>query len=324
MSGNTFDAGSIESRLVLDRSDFVDGLREARLEGEKFGRQKFTASVDVDARGVLGTIASIRSELASLRNVNLNVGVTGSNAQIRAIGQSANALNGRQITMGISVSGIGDVQAQLRSVRQSVNALDGRTISIGADFDNAAAMAQIRAMRAELTALNGTTARTGSSFNSAGMSGGFFKKHMMDLVAAAMLAAPALFPLTNGALGAAGAFTTIGAGQSVGRLNKELDKAKKNLEQQKDRLGQLTPGTDAYATQLHKVEEAQQGVNDAQARFTPVQKAASEAMSGVTKSWQRFIATTEGVTLPIVTSFLNTVSVAIPKLVPGVRAMAPE
>src|ERR1044072_6507265 len=340
MSGNTFDAGSIESRLVLDRSDFVDGLREARLEGENFGRQKFTASVDVDARGVLGTIASIRSELASLRNVNLNVGVTGSNAQIRAIGQSANAPNGRQITRGISVSGIGDVQAQLRSVRQSVNALDGRTISIGADFDNAAAMAQIRAMRAELTALNGTTARTGSSFNSAGMSGGFFKKHMMDLVAAAMLAAPALFPLTNAALGAAGAFTTMGvavagavgifglatfgAVQSVGRLNKELDKAKKNLEQQKDRLGQLTPGTDAYATQLHKVEEAQQGVNDAQARFTPVQKAASEAMSGVTTSWQRFIATTEGGTLPIVTRFLNTASVAIPKLGPGVRAMAPE
>src|ERR1044072_4253674 len=100
MSGNTFDAGSIESRLVLDRSDFVDGLREARLEGENFGRHKFTASVDVDAPGVLGTIASIRSELASLRNVNLNVGVTGSKVQIPAIGLSGNVPNGPTIIEG--------------------------------------------------------------------------------------------------------------------------------------------------------------------------------------------------------------------------------
>ncbi|AWY07426.1 tape measure protein [Streptomyces phage UNTPL] len=340
MAGNTFDAGSIESRLVLDRSDFVQGLREARTEGENFGRQKFTASVDVDARGVLGTIASIRTELASLRNVNLNVGVTGSNAQIRAIGQSANALNGRNITMGISVNGIADVAAQLRTIRQSVNALDGRTININADFDNAAAMAQIRAMRAELAALNGTTADTSASFNRAGGMSRFLRGHMLDLVAAAMLAAPAIFPLTNAALGAAAAFTTMGvavagavgifglatfgAVQSVGKLNKELDKAKKNLEQQKERLGQLTPGTDAYALQLKKVEEAQQGVNDAQARFTPVQKEAANAMSGVTTSWQKFIAATEGTTLPIVTQFLRMVSDAMPKLVPAVKAVAPE
>ncbi|AYD86771.1 tape measure protein [Streptomyces phage Microdon] len=340
MAGNTFDAGSIESRLVLDRSDFVQGLREARTEGENFGRQKFTASVDVDARGVLSTIASIRTELASLRNVNLNVGVTGSNAQIRAIGQSANALNGRNITMGISVTGIEDVAARLRTIRQSVNALDGRTINIGADFDGAAAIAQIRAMRAELNALNGTTANTNGSFNRMGGASGFLRKHMLDLVAAAMLAAPAIFPLTNAALGAAAAFTTMGvavagavgvfglatfgAVQSVGKLNKELEKAKKNLDQQKERLGQLTPGTDAYALQLKKVEEAQQGVNEAQKAFSPAQKQAADAMSGVTTAWQQFIAATQNTTLPIVTSFLNTVSTALPKLVPAVKAVAPE
>ncbi|AWY07508.1 tape measure protein [Streptomyces phage LazerLemon] len=340
MAGNTFDAGSIESRLVLDRSDFVEGLREARAEGENFARQKFTATVDVDARGVIGTIASIRTELASLRNVNLNVGVTGSNAQIRAISQSATALNGRNITMGISVSGIGDVAAQLRTIRQNVNALDGRTININADFDNAAAMAQIRAMRAELNALNGTTANTNAGFNRMGGMSGFLRKHMLDLVAAAMLAAPAIFPLTNAALGAAAAFTTMGvavagavgifglatfgAVQSVGRLNKELDKAKKNLEQQKERLGQLTPGTDAYAQQLKKVEEAQQRVNDAQKAFSPAQKEAADAMSGVTLSWQQFIQATQNTTLPIVTQFLRMVSDALPKLVPAVKAVAPE
>lgn len=340
MAGNTFDAGSIESRLVLDRSDFVQGLREARTEGENFGRQKFTAKIDVDSSGVLSTITSIRAELASLRNVNLNVGVTGSNAQIRAIGQSANALNGRQITMGISVNGIGDVAAQLRTVRQQVNALDGRTITIGADFDGAAALAQIRAMRAELNALNGTTANTGSTFNRTGGMARFLSGQMSNIVAAAMLAAPAIFPLTNAALAAAGAFTTmgvaVGAGMGifaaatigsimeVSKLNKELDKAKKNLEQQKERLGQLTPGTDAYALQLKKVAEAQQQVNERQKAYSPIQQKTANEMNGVKQAWAGFVESTRGDTLGVVNIFLRTAAEALPKLVPAVKAMAPE
>ncbi|QFG07839.1 tape measure protein [Streptomyces phage Araceli] len=340
MAGNTFDAGSIESRLVLDRSDFVQGLREARTEGENFGRQKFTAKVDVDASGVLGTIASIRTELASLRNVNLNVGVTGSNAQIRAIGQSANALNGRQISLGIEVRGIADVAAQLRTIRQSVNALDGRTININADFDNAAAMAQIRAMRAELAALNGTTADTSASFNRAGGMSRFLRGHMMDLVAAAMLALPAIFPLANAALATAGAFTTmgvavggaigifaaatIGSVLEVGKLNKELEKAKKNLDQQKERLSQLTPGTDAYALQLKKVAEAQQMVNDRQKAYSPIQQKTANEMNNVKGAWADFVAATRNDTLGVVNVFLRSAADALPKLVPAVKAISPE
>jgi hypothetical protein len=340
MAGNTFDAGSIESRLVLDRSDFVQGLRDARLDGERFERQKFTAKVDVDASGVLSTITSIRAELASLRNVNLNVGVTGSNAQIRAIGQSANALNGRQITLGIQVDGLSDVNAQLRTLRQNISALDGRTINIGADFDNAAAMAQIRAMRAELALLDGSTARTSAGFNSAGMAGGFLRKHLADIVAAAMLAAPALFPLTEAALSAAGAFTTmgvaVGAGmalfaaatfgavQEVGQLNKDLEKAKTNLEQQRDKLTKLTPGTDAYAKQLEKVAEAQQMVNDRQADFSPIQRQTNYEMEGAKQAWKGFIDATRDDTLGVVNIFLRTAAEALPRLVPAVKAISPE
>lgn len=340
MAGNTFDAGSIESRLVLDRSDFVDGLRLARTEGENFGRQKFTASVDLDARGVLGTIASIRTELAGLRNVSLNVGVTGSNAQIRAIGQSANALNGRQIRLGVQVDGLSDVNAQLRTLRQNVNALDGRTIRIGADFDNAAAITQIRLMRAELNALNGTTARTGSSFSGAGRAGGFLRRHLADIAAAAMLALPAIFPLTAAALSATAAFTTMGVAvagavgifaaatigsiREVSNLNKELEKSKKNLEQQRARLDELTPGTDAYALQLEKVAEAQQQVNERQAAFSPIQRKTANEMEGVKQAWAGFVASTRNDTLGVVNIFLRTAAEALPRLVPAVRAIAPE
>lgn len=334
---NTFDAGSIESRLTLDRSDFSDGLRDAKRDGENFARQKFEATLSLDARGTLSTIASIRTELASLRNVSLNIGVTGSNASIRAISQSASALDGRNIGMSVNISGITDANAQLRTLRQNVNALDGRQININADVDTAAALAQIAALRTALNGINNTT--TTVNTNTGGMAR-MFRKHMLDIVAAAMLAAPAIFPLASAALGAAGAFTTMGvavAGAmgifgaamlggilSVGKLTKEVDKAKKTLEQQKEALSQMKPGTDAYALQLKKVEEAQLRVNEAQAAFSPVQRETATAMENVKVAWADFIKSTEGLTLPVATTFLNAARDALPKLLPVVTAMAPE
>lgn len=334
---NTFDAGSIESRLVLDRSDFTDGLREAKAEGQNFERQKFTASLGVDARGVLSTIASVRAELASLKNVNLNIGVSGSNAQIRAISQSASALDGRSIGMSVNIAGIADASARLRTLRQQVDRLDGRTINIRVDVDGAAALAQIAAIR---TALNGLSGTTNTVTNSSGSMSRLFKKHMLDIVAAAMLAAPAIFPLINAALGAAGAFTTMGvavafsvgifgaammgAVGNVNELNKTLDKAKKALETQRSALNLLTPGTDAYALQLKKVEDAQNAVNEAADAFSPTQKKFATGMEQTKAAWESFIQSTEGVTLPIATTFLGAASDALPKLVPVVKAIAPE
>ncbi|UTN93028.1 tape measure protein [Streptomyces phage Marky] len=334
---NTFDAGSIESRLILDRSDFTDGLREAKAEGENFARQKFEATLGLDARGVVSTIASVRTELASLRNVNLNIGVSGSNAQIRAISQSASALDGRRIGMSVDISGIADASARLRTLRQQVNALDGRRINITVDVDTAGALADIAAVRAALNGLNGTT---NTVTNSSGAMSRMFKKHMLDIVAAAMLAAPAIFPLTNAALGAAGAFTTMGVAvagamaifggavvgnvMAVSKLNKEVEKAKKNLDTQREALNRLTPGTDAYATQLKKVEEAQLALNEAQAAYSPLQRDTANAMVAVKGAWADFVKSTEGSTLPIVTNFLLTAKDALPRLVPAVKAISPE
>jgi SLT domain-containing protein len=334
---NTFDAGSIESRLVLDRSDFTDGLREAKAEGENFARQKFTATLDVDARGTAGTIASVKAELASLRNVSLNIGVTGSNASIRAISQSASALDGRNIGMSVNIAGIADASARLRTLRQQVNALDGRTINIRVDVDAAAALADLAAIRAAIRGINNANATVNT--NTGGMAR-MFRKHMLDIIAAAMLAAPALFPLTSAAVSATAAFTTMGVAvagamaifgaavlgnvMGVGRLNKEVEKCSKALDVQKEALSQLTPGTDAYAMQLKKVEEAQKTLNEAQAAYTPLQKQTADAMSQTTGAWAKFISASESSTLPGVILFLNAARDALPKLLPAVRAMAPE
>jgi DNA-binding FrmR family transcriptional regulator len=340
MSGNTFDAGSIESRLVLDRSDFIDGLREAKAEGENFARQSYTAKLKVDSSGALRDVAAVRAELASLRNVSLNIGVTGSNDQIRSISQSASALNGRNINMRVNIDGLDDSLARLRTLRQHVNALDGRTINVRADVDTAAALTQIAALRAALAGLNNTNSTVTASTNKVTSAWKKATPGMADLVALAMAAAPALIPiagyLTNIAAGSIALGVSVGAGiglfaaatmgaiKHVTALDKQSAAAKKTLDTQKATLDQLTPGTKAYGTQLEKVEQAQQKLNQITAQYSPTQKAFSNGLDGMKASWQNFVDSTSSVTLPIATSFIDTVSNSLPKLEPVVKAMAPE
>ncbi|MFI6349122.1 transglycosylase SLT domain-containing protein [Streptomyces sp. NPDC050560] len=338
MPGNTFDAGSIESRLVLDRSDFTQGLREARTEGERFESRTFKAKVALDRTEFTRDLAGLRTQLATLRDVRLNVGVSGSSGQIQQIRQQMSSLRGADL--GVRVNGVTEASAQLRTLRQQVNALDGRTININANFDGAAALAQIAALRAALAGLDGQTTRTRTNLNALQGSGDLAGKAMGALMASAVLAAPALIPLSAAALNVAGSFAamtttvgvglglftaaTVGAVKQVTNLDKEVEKAKTNLAQQREVLGRLTPGTDAYAQQLKKCEDAQQALNKAQAAYTPQQRAFSTAMDGMKKAWQGFVDSTSSTTLPIASTFVRTVSSALPKAVPAVKAMAPE
>lgn len=338
--GNTFDAGSIESQLVLDRSEFTEGLRLAKAEGDKFAKSKFTAKLSLDHGTILPDIAEIKTELASLRDVNLNVGISGSNAQIRAISQSAGVLDGRQITMGVQINGIADASAQLRTLRQLANSLDGRTINTHVNFNSADASAQMRAYRTELRGLDGQNARTTASFNgaSSAMRGG--GGAMRLLLEAALYLAPALIPISAAALnvaatatvmgvavgGAIGVFglATMGAVKNVVALNKTLDQAKKALGTQRQALDQLKPGTNAYATQLHKVELAQEAVNKAQAAFTPQQTKFANGLVAMTGAWHTFITATQNDTLSVASIFVRSIADALPKLVPVVHALTPE
>lgn len=340
MSGNTFDAGSIESRLVLDRSDFLDGLREAKAEGENFARQKYTAKLDVDHTSATRSLDTLKAELAGLRDVSLNVTVSGTNAQIRAISQSASALDGRDIRMSVDVAGLSDTLARMRTLRQQVNALDGRTIRVQADVDTADALTQIAALRAALAGLNNTTARVNATTGRTASALSKLKPGFADLVALGMAAGPALYPiagyLTNIAAGSLALGVSVGAGvglfaaamigaaKNVTALDKQAATAKKTLDTQKATLDKLTPGTKAYGTQLEKVEQAQQKLNSITAQYSPTQKAFSNGLDGMKASWQNFVDSTSTVTLPIATKFIDTATNALPKLEPVVKAMAPE
>ncbi|MFJ7242819.1 transglycosylase SLT domain-containing protein [Streptomyces olivaceus] len=338
MAGNTFDAGSISATLTLERSDFNRELRAARTDAEKFEKKTFKPKVSLDRTEFTRELGTMRAELASLRDVRLNIGVAGSTGQIQQIRQQLSTLRGAEL--GVRVNGIAEATAQLSTLRQHVNALDGRTINIHANFDGAAALAQIAALRAALAGLDGQTTRTTTNLHALRGSGDLATAAMGALMASAVLAAPALIPLSAAALNVSGSFAamttsvgvglglftlaTVGAVKRVSDLDKQVDAAKKNLNQQREALGRLTPGTDAYGKQLGKVAEAQKALNTAQAAYTPQQKAFSSAMDGMKSAWQGFVDATSSTTLPIASTFVRTVAIALPKAVPAVRAMAPE
>lgn len=315
-------------------------MRQAKADADDFASKTYNPKIKLDAKDAQAAIAKMKADLASLKNVNLKIAVAGSTQKLNTLSSYADALDGKNITMDVRLNGIADANAQLRTLRQQVNALDGTTINIRTDVDTSAAMTQIAALRTQLDGLNNTNTRVTASTNTFGNALKKAKPGMQDLVAFGMSAAPALIPIAGyllniaGAAASLGALTAIsvipfagamyGAIQNVTGLNKTLTAAKKALDTQRAALNQLTPGTNAYAAQLAKVEQAQDKVNAANAAFSPTQKKFSDGVQQMTGAWHSFIQATESVTLPVATTFVSALTNALPKAVPAVKAMAPE
>lgn len=70
-----FDVGSLESRLELDRTPFIAGLRAARMEGQRFEREGITVNVDADTAGATEKIDRLASrDLEVKGSVDLDIG----------------------------------------------------------------------------------------------------------------------------------------------------------------------------------------------------------------------------------------------------------
>jgi hypothetical protein len=58
----TFNAGDIEAHLTVDRTQFQDSLRDARVEGDDFSHRVFAATLDADNRAALDAILRARAQ----------------------------------------------------------------------------------------------------------------------------------------------------------------------------------------------------------------------------------------------------------------------
>jgi hypothetical protein len=103
----TFDAGSIEARLILNRQAFQDDLAAARAEGDAFDGNTFEAIADVNTDAVTEAFAKIQSEWNALKT---------------SLANSSDL----SVSDGEALAAIGATEAAYQTLRESM----GQTIEI--------------------------------------------------------------------------------------------------------------------------------------------------------------------------------------------------
>lgn len=119
----TFNAGSIEATLDLDLDPFQRGLAEARGLGQDFGREKFTAKLDVDTSSVTRKAATAKRRLEDAAG---------------------------RYTATFEARGLGEAAAEAAGLKTALNAVDGRH---RIDVDTTGAQASIGGVRRGIRAL---------------------------------------------------------------------------------------------------------------------------------------------------------------------------
>lgn len=128
----SFDAGSIEARLTLDRSPFSEGLRLAKAEAAEMG--DFEVNLRLNTTG-LEAIERLRAQLASLGDANVGIDLNngGIGAQIERIRQDLDSLDGRRVTVTLDALGVDRVAADIAAIKEGANNLDGKHVDIRLD-----------------------------------------------------------------------------------------------------------------------------------------------------------------------------------------------
>jgi hypothetical protein len=100
-----FDVGSLEGRIELDRTPFLAGLRAARMEGQRFEREQFTATaeLDLDTRGATVKAKEFRRANRQV-HADFDLDVGAAEAKILALKRQAAGIGGG---IGGGVGGVG-------------------------------------------------------------------------------------------------------------------------------------------------------------------------------------------------------------------------
>jgi phage-related protein len=180
--------------------------------------------------------------------------------------------------------------------------------------------------RRDLNDLNNTLERNTGGLNN-------FTGRLGALATAAVSLGPALGPIAAAASAVAGglAAATTSAGAAAGiwgiaakaaiGMTDGAVKASDKLREQKAILATLTPGTQAYADQLKKVQQAQGELNAAMAQLGPTQQQYVKNIENLKTSWEGFVKQTSPATLGPVNTIIQTISGNLSKLVPVVNAV---
>lgn len=210
-----FDAGSIESRLELDRDPFQRGLREAVQEAAEFSRRSWTATIGVDTTQATTRLAELDRVLTQVGNRRitpvLDVDTTRARAVLEAFGRDL-----PNIKIGVEIGDTAGLRETLRARLAEIGA--GLVIPVGVEIDAAGLRELLRARLAEASA--GQEVHVGvnidrspfdalaSSAGGAGSAVGGLPPLMAAVGVAALALAPAIAPV----FGLLGALPGLGIG----------------------------------------------------------------------------------------------------------------
>lgn len=243
-----FNAGAIRGTMELDRTPFTQGLAQARRQGRRFAKSRWTATVDVD-------VSKARARVNALRGDLRNLGALSRHIQVGA-------------NTGAATAGLRDLQAQARAVGATQT-------SATAGVDTAAALAQLAMLRSRLDELERT--RSTPQVRVGGFKQALAQVNVLQaaLIGLGPAAVPVLAVATGQAVALAGALGAAGAGAGVLALAvmgqvRPLMQYEESLSQLDTAIKAAEPGSARYnellaqrATLLASLTPQQQAVMDA-------------------------------------------------------------
>lgn len=131
-----YNAGDVEAKLTLDRSDFITGLRQARAEAEKFERT-YTAKLKVDDAGASRAVTALQRQLVAITaktwSPKIRLDDTGVLPRITNIRRRLNDL-ARTYTAKVRI----DLDAAgVTQLQKALSAIQNKTIKIDIDINEA-------------------------------------------------------------------------------------------------------------------------------------------------------------------------------------------
>ena len=126
----SFDAGSIDSTLTLDRAPFMASLRLARVAAARFASQKFDATLGLDTRRVLtDAVRANRQARDAVGNpIDMTVGLAGQVEVLAGVQNLRRSIAGTVANLRIDADGgparrtADEVERYLRNVTSRISA----------------------------------------------------------------------------------------------------------------------------------------------------------------------------------------------------------
>lgn len=291
----TFDAGSIEAKLKLDRSDFNRELRAAKRDAAEFERDDITKKLKADTRDFDKATDKVRKDAKKLDQEKSEIEVRGDTS---------------------------DWEKDFRKTLAEAEELARRTtdVKIDANVRTLRAQSQVAELDAELDALGRKVVEPEIRIDE----GGVLTRRVGILATALIGLSPAAIPAITGITaatlglsaalaGATGAVGIFGVGLIASiapalKLNEELNKLNEKLEQTED---------------VAKRAEIIKQIGEITKQMTPEVQEFVDSLTDLGKAWETFGSEAGSSALPVASRAIQILSDAIEPLPGVIRELAP-